>query len=289
MLTLYATSLVVALLLIPGLLFRSCFSFFLPLRKFQRTRTDELTFAAKVSFVPLAAVVLVAWTNHFPVRFPVPAHVGDDGLRPALYTVLKSAFDEGTYKGEPNFKMFAQASRQAWTAVGNVLVCYYLLLAIEAGLLGWLSSNYGKFRRNGALDLLMRKALLPGLSEWHVLLTTFGSPKSPERVAVADVLTTDDHLYHGRVENYYLNKDGDLTGVLLADVFRFNRKGYEEDLKKGPISNRQPYWKWIPGKNVYVFAGRITNLNVNYELRIATRIKRELKLDPTAQLEIETT
>jgi hypothetical protein len=286
-LTFYATGLIVAVLLIPGLIFRACFSFFLPLRKFQRTRTEELAFAAKVCFAPLAAALLLAWTTRFPVRGPVPAHVGGDGLRPALYTVLRSAFDETAYKGEPTFRMFAQASRQAWTAVGNLLLCYYALLALEAGLLGWLSSNFGNFRqmRTGRL---VGNWLLPGISEWHVLLTTFGSPNNPPRVAVADVLTTDDHLYHGRVENYYLGKDGNLTGILLADVFRFDRVGYKQGLEKGPVANRQPYWKFIPGKNVYIFADRITNLNVNYELEIAIRIKRELGLDPTLHLEIQT-
>jgi hypothetical protein len=287
--TLYATGLIVALLLVPGLIFRSCFSFFLPLRKFQRTRTEELAFAVKVCFVPLAVATLLAWSSHFPVRGPLPPHVGGDGLRPALFTVLWSAFDDAPYKGEPTFRAFAQASRQTWIAVANWLLCYYALLAIEAGLLGWLSSNFGDFRRSRAMDLLMRKALLPGISEWHVLLTTFGSPKEPPRVAVADVLTTDDHLYHGRVENYYLNKDGDLTGILLADVFRFNRAGYARDLENGPVANRQPYWKFIPGKNVYIFADKITNLNVNYELEAAIRIKRELGLDPTLQLAIQST
>jgi hypothetical protein len=286
--TLYATTLIVALLVIPGLIFRSCFSFFLPLRKFQRSRAEELTFAAKVAFVPLAAAVIVAWTTHFPNRFPVSAHVSPDGLRPAVYTVLRSAFDDGVYKGEPTFRMFAQASRQTWTAIGNLLLCYYVLLGIEASLLGWLSSNFGEFRQK-RIGHVVEKVLLPGISEWHVLLTTFGSPKNPPRVAVADVLTTDDHLYHGRVENYYLNKDGDLTGILLADVLRFDRRGYMRDLEKGPVANRQPYWKFIPGKNVYVFTDRMTNLNVNYELEAAIRIKRELGLDPTLQLEIQTT
>ena len=133
----------------------------------------------------------------------------------------------------------------------------------------------------------MDKALLPRISEWHVLLTNFASPKHPARIVVADVLTTDDHLYHGRVENYYLDQDAKLTGILLAEVFRFDRQGYLRASQKGPVTDRQPFWKRIPGKNVYVFADRITNLNLNYEFEVAFRVKNELRLDPTMTLEVD--
>ena len=56
---------------------------------------------------------------------------------------------------------------------------------------------------------------------------------------------------------------------------------------KGPVTDRQPFWKRIPGKNVYVFADRITNLNLNYEFEVAFRVKNELRLDPTMTLEVD--
>jgi hypothetical protein len=56
MLTLYITGLVVAIFLVPGIVFRGFFSLFLPLRRFQRTRTEEIAFAVKVCAVPFAIV-----------------------------------------------------------------------------------------------------------------------------------------------------------------------------------------------------------------------------------------
>jgi len=286
MIALYTTGLIIALLLVPGVIFRGCFSIFLPLRKFQRTRTEELLFAAKVSLAPFVLTVVLASLAFFPLRFPIAVRSGA-GLNSALRTVLRSAIDEKSVQTDAQFNAFVDAHRQVLTVSANLLLWYYAFLALEAALLGWFSSNYGEFRQNNTMGRLMDKTLLPRISEWHVLLTTFASPKRPARVAVADVLTTDDHLYHGRVENYYLDQEAKLTGVLLADVFRFDRQGYLRALQDGEVRDRQPFWKRIPGKNVYVFADRITNLNLNYEFEVAFRVKNELGIDPTMTLEID--
>jgi hypothetical protein len=285
MITLYTTALIIAILFVPGVIFRGLFSIFLPLRKFQRTRTEEFLFAAKVSLAPFTLTVLLALFLLFPVRFPIPLRDGSSVVAAAWETVVHSTVDENF--AHAHFDAFLSANRQILIVTANLLLWYYAFLALEAALLGWFSSNYGTFRQNKTLHWLMDKTLLPRISEWHVLLTTFASPKHPGRVAVADVLTTDDHLYHGRVENYYLDKDAKLTGILLADVFRFDRQGYLRAAQQGEIQDRQPFWKRIPGKNVYVFADRITNINLNYEFEVAFRVKNELGIDPTMTLEIE--
>jgi hypothetical protein len=285
--TLYTTGLIVALFLVPGFIFRSCFAFFLPLRKFQRTRIEEVTFAAKVSALPLAATLLLAWITAFPLRFPIRVQAPDGSLRPALQLVVRSALDAKTVQTDAGFAAYMGAAGAVFAASGNLLLCFYFLLGTEACILGRFSSRFGDYRQRRGYGWLMEKILLPGISEWHVLLTTFASPRSPARLAVADILTTDDHLYHGQVENYYLDGDGKLTGILLAKALRFDRQGYLRALQAGPVKSRAPYWKQIPGKNVYVFAERITNLNLNYEFEVAFRLKNDFGLDPTLQLEIE--
>lgn len=287
MLTLYITGLIVAIFLIPGIVFRGFFSLFLPLRRFQRTRTEEIAFAVKVCAVPFAIVMTLAWFTDLAHRFPIRTGIDSASLASAAYVVVRAAVDDTFVRGDSGFAAYLHASTIVLTFAANLLLLYYLLLALEACLLGWFGRQFGDPLYRERFRWIVEKVLLPGISEWYVLLTTFTSRKDAPRVVVADVLTTDDHLYHGQVENYYLDKDGNLSGVLLSNAFRFDRQGYVRSLQKGPVANRQPFWKRIPGKNVYVFADRITNLNLNHELLAAIRIKNQLRLDPTLQLEIE--
>ena len=287
MLTLYVTGLIVALFLIPGVIFRGFFSLFLPLRKFQRTRLEEIAFAVKVSVVPLATVIGVVWLTDLAFHFPISTGTDRGSLLPGISLVLRAAVDDTFVHSDAGFATYMHASRQVLSWAGNVLLGYYLLLAVEGCLLGLIGRQFGDPHYRRRYRWIVEKVLLPGISEWYVLLTAFASRRDAPRVVVADVLTTDDHLYHGQVENYYLDKDGNLSGILLSDAFRFDRQGYLRSLQKAPVANRQPFWKRIPGKNVYVFADRITNLNINHEQVAAIRIKNQLGLDPTLQLELK--
>jgi hypothetical protein len=287
MLTLYITGLIVCVFLIPGIVFRGFFSLFLPLRRFQRTRIEEIAFAVKVCAVPFVIVALLAWFTNLAYRLPIHTGIDSASLASAAYVVLRAAVDDTFVRGDSAFAAYLHMSREVLSFAVNLLLAYYAFLALEACLLGWFGSKFGDPRYRERFRWIVERVLLPGISEWYVLLTTFTSRKDSPRVVVADVLTTDDHLYHGQVENYYLDKDGALSGILLSNTFRFDRQGYVRSLQQGPVANRQPFWKRIPGKNVYVFADRITNININQELLAAVRIKNELRLDPTLQLEIE--
>src|SRR2546423_13245363 len=95
MITLYTTGLIIAVLLVPGVIFLGFFSIFLPLRKFQRTRTEEFLFAAKVSSAPFALTVILAALVLFPLRFPVSVErPGGPDLTPAWRTGLHSTLEE---------------------------------------------------------------------------------------------------------------------------------------------------------------------------------------------------
>src|SRR5438270_10474576 len=111
MITLYTTGLIIALLLVPGVIFRGFFSIFLPLRKFQRTRTEELLFAAKVSIVPFILTAVLAFLASFTLHVPIAPRSGAD-LKSAFRTVLRSAIDEKAVQTDAQFSAFLDAHRQ---------------------------------------------------------------------------------------------------------------------------------------------------------------------------------
>ena len=115
-------------------------------------------------------------------------------------------------------------------------------------------------------DGFTRKFILPNLSEWHVLLTGFNWPKGV--LVVADVLQTDDHLYRGRVEDYFVDSDGRLSGILLRNVDRFDlhayRRAQDSSREFSALITSENYWKSIPSKNFYIGQSAIMNLNIRF-------------------------
>lgn len=80
-----------------------------------------------------------------------------------------------------------------------------------------------------------------------------------------DVLTTADVLYKGHVLNFFLDKEGELSGIFLEYPRRFDRLGFIGDREKGVAkSDTDSYWKNIPGNNLYIPNEKIVNLNVRY-------------------------
>jgi len=78
-------------------------------------------------------------------------------------------------------------------------------------------------------------------------------------------MTTDDHLYAGKVEDYFLKADGELSGLLLKDFRRFRHGELEEDRKAGLGPDPKKYRRDIPGANFYLPADKIATLNIRYE------------------------
>jgi len=108
-------------------------------------------------------------------------------------------------------------------------------------------------------------------------LTKFGSPEPTPRIEL-DILTSDGVLYQGRLATHFLSHDGDLTGIVLNDAFRFDRDEYR-DHKKADLDNavKQPpvtvkftkepaeYWREIPGAIAfYIPKDKISNINVRH-------------------------
>lgn len=262
MLALVASAALIAYLLVPGFLFKFIFSWFIPLEKFRRNRTEELTFGAFTTLLPLTVTFLlvlnVARFGNHPYTFPdSSALVSSD-----YQTATASIYSENYFSAHQR-DFWDSSARIAWRQT-RALTWLYLFTAIEAFLFGWLGKNFGRFRRFRVYAILAERLLIPNISGWYVLLTSFMWPRKPERKVIADLLTSDDHLYRGHVVGYEVNEEGDLRGILLNEALRFDRPTYLKDKDSKPSPRKEAYWRQIPGKNLFVFADKITTMNLSY-------------------------
>jgi hypothetical protein len=167
-------------------------------------------------------------------------------------------------------RVYWAATNQVIRRQARFLFWYYILVLLEAWVCAWLTCNYGKWC--GSLTGVRKtmylwtatKLLLPAISEWHVLLTPFLYPPEPPREVWVDVLTTVDVLYKGRVLDFFLDKEGELSGIFLQYPRRFDRLAFISDHKQGTAKDNDSYWKDIPSNNLYIPKDKIANLNVRY-------------------------
>jgi hypothetical protein len=279
MLALIASGALVAYVLIPGALYRSLFSLFIPPRSFQRTRADEIRFAVMAGFIPLVLALLLAfeinWSSQHPFSFPndtVPQRRAD------YRTVFGDAYSEDAFKRDP--AQFWHALNHVLRRQARILFWYYLALASEAIFLGAFCLNLWWFFKESNKDLkwwkyLTRRcrrwiadhALVPQMSEWYLLLSTAAFPPDFPRRVQLDILLTDDRLYRGTVApgSYFLDKDGSLFGLMLTNASRFERRRYLSDEAAGAAPEPKHYWKPIPGAKLYVPFDKVSSVNFRYE------------------------
>jgi hypothetical protein len=269
MIGLLATFIVVAYLLVPSGLFRSFYSLFLPrIIKFQRTRAQEFTFAVLASILPFFLSLALVWTvANWPFGVNQSSYAD---RREAYRTVVGFAMSDKLLREQGQNRIFWAATNQVIRRQARFLVWYYLLVLLEAWICAWLTRNYGRWR-NSLTGVRRRlylwtanKILLPAISEWHVLLTPFSYPPEPHRQVWVDVLTTIDMLYKGHVADYFLDKEGELSGIFLEYPLRFDRVGLISDKEKDKAKDTDSYWKKIPSNNLYIPNDKIANLNVRY-------------------------
>ena len=262
MIALIASAGLVFYLLVPGILFKGLFSLFIPLDKFHRTRSEELTFGAFASLLPLAltflAVLSAGWFGNHPFFFPDSAGQATSDYQAAFSSIYSETF-------------FSQHQQEFWGAASRIahrqariLVWLYFFTASEALLFGWLGKNFGRFHKFKPYEFAANKFLLPNISPWYFLLTPFMWAPEPERKVTADLLTSDDHLYRGQVVGHDVDTDGNLRGLLISGALRFNRHSYLQDKDSGKAADPNDYWKRIPGKNLFIFADKLSTLNLSY-------------------------
>lgn len=291
MLALIASGVVIAYLLIPGALYRILFSLFIPPKNFQRTRADDVRFAILAGVVPLGLAIFlvfeVGWTAHHPFPFP-----GDSlAQRQADYrSMFGGAYSEKLFDIDPS--RFWHSLNHVLRRQARILSWYYLILVLEAIGLGSCSRKLWWFTRDSNMgasvwNRLVRwcshtfadQVLVPQISEWYLLLSTAAfAPDGARRVQV-DVLLDNDMLCRGTVANgsYFLSSNGGLSGVMLTDASRFERRRYLNDEATGMGPKPDNYWRVIPGARLYIPFNRVLNFNVRYEPTVPDFLKRRIQ------------
>src|ERR1017187_1027896 len=121
----FATYFVVAFLLIPSGLFRSCYSLFLPsIIKFQRTRFEEFTFAILAAILPFSLALALSWTICVQ-PFGVPGKSSTE-RRQAYRTVIAVAINDKALEEVGQGSAYWSAANQVIRRQARLLFWYYL-------------------------------------------------------------------------------------------------------------------------------------------------------------------
>jgi len=145
MIGLFATYFVVAFLLIPSGLFRSCYALVLPsIIKFQRTRFEEFTFAILAAILPFSLALVLSWTicvQPFGV-----AGKSSTERKQAYQTFIAAALNDKNLEGVEKQSAYWSAANQVIRRQARLLFWYYLLVLLEAYAYARLSAKYGLWR-----------------------------------------------------------------------------------------------------------------------------------------------
>lgn len=238
MLALIATAVLSVYVLLPGALYRVTYSSFIPLRNFQRTRTDEIVYAARVGIGPLLLALVLRfgapWTSAHP--FPVQQQNGVCQRAMNDYRwVFGAAYSEKLFDDNPT--CFWQALNRVGRRQARFLTWFYVLLVGEAVCFGWASQKLWWFSRGHVRTWFADNVLVPQISEWYLLLTPAYFAGYDSLRPRLDLLTSEN-LYRGTLESYLADAGGNLTALMLTDARRFERQRYQEDKEAGylPLS-----------------------------------------------------
>lgn len=270
MLALVAGFVLVAYLLAPGAIYRLAFSFFIPSKRFQRNRTEEVVFSVLAVSIPfLACWILLC---HTPVgRLP---HFSAEPGKTESYRQVFASLLSDTHP-EPTL---LDAYRRVLREQIRFIVYLWIFCAGEGLIGGTIVAGYGNYPDSSLRKRFCDIFLLRHVSEWQVLFTVMTLPKAEvKKVVEVDVLSSDT-LYKGRLVNWFTDKDGNLAGIFLEDASRFRRDDYLQDKASQTPKSREDYWRPIPGAKLYIAASSITNYNIRY-------VARQMPVEKLANLE----
>lgn len=261
MLAVVCSVLLTLYLIVPEAIFRTIFSYFIPEKHFVLTRTEKAYRAVLVTILPLGLALLASWyapvTQHFP--FPVEKNTVQD--RRGDYTlVLNALYSEHEFEKSP--PEFWHAATRCIRRQARLIVWYLLLVGLEAWGAGFLVLKYAKYKKKSLYKWFSNNVLFPFISEWYPLLTPQIHLLPGTRVQ-ADLLCTNDTLYQGFVAEHFV-QDGKLTGIILDEPKRFERKLYLKEREGGKSPDKKLFWIPIPSEHMYFFSDKIVNINLTY-------------------------
>lgn len=272
MIALVVSAILAAYLLVPYGFFRFVLGRFVPLRLFQERKTEDITRAVVTLAVVYGIALWAVWSwpgcKAHPFNFP-----DSERLRASDYeTVAGGLYSDAIFK-EHEHEFWSSLIRSL-DRQGRFLCWYYALVFCLALACGLGIKYYGKLRRKRIFRWTADLYLLPHISQWYVLLTPFTFADKRTKVKV-DILMTDNTLYRGNVADHFVDKDGNLSGLFLADPQRFDRRAYlrEQDAWHSTRS-LSTFWRPIHSASanakLYLVADKIVNLNLNYEPPLET-------------------
>jgi len=258
---LFASALLFLYLFLPYIWFRANFGFYVPLRNFARTQVEEIFQSVAVALLPLALTWLLVW--FVPPFQGWPWNVsGSWGERRQDYkNVVVALSIEKEYEKSP--KIFWDGLTRSSRRQLHFLFWYYIFIAAEGNLFGIAAIRYPRKDRKWFYSFFAKRFLFNSISEWYFLLSPTSYPG--KGVVRADVLSDGGVLYQGTVADYSLAREGSLNGLVLAGSRRYEKELHRLDREKGVEKDREEYWRDIPGTKLYLFSGKIQNLNLRRE------------------------
>jgi len=247
-------------LIVPEAIFRTIFGYFVPEKHFVLTRTEKAYRAVLVTIAPLGLALWASWYVPVAQDFPFSVEKNTIENRRADYTmVLNALYSEHEF--EKSVPEFWHAATRCIRRQARLIVWYLLLVGLEALGAGLLVLKYAEYKRMTLYKWFSNKILFPFISEWYPLL----SPQTllPGTRVQADLLCTNDTLYQGFVAEHFV-QDGKLTGILLDEPKRFERKAYLKEKEEGKSPDKKLFWIPIPSEHMYFFSDKIVNMNLTY-------------------------
>jgi hypothetical protein len=266
MIALIASALLGLYIFVPYIVFHRLSSLFIRLKKFQRTKTEEIVAGIIVAGLPFIATSIL-FSAGLIGGCCVPLALADShDQKVADYHVVFDAAYSDHY--------FSDHEQAVWDALARVcrreadfLAWNYFFLLLETAGFIVLVHYYWCFKWNSFYRWFASHVLLPAVSEWHILLTDFNFPPNENRRVKADVMSKDDILYRGDIAEYFLDSGGELSGLLLKNPERFQYEKLKEERKTGIAKDTEEYWKTIPGGgNFYLPSSNVASINIRYAL-----------------------
>lgn len=254
---LVAGFLLIGYLLAPGVIYRLAFSFFIPSKRFQRNRTEEIVFSILVTLAPF----LLTWILiHTP--FGQIGHLSIGVSKKAAYHLIVKSLLPGPDLEKTSL---ADAYLRGFLEQTRFVGLLWLLCGLEGWLMGRMVSSYGDYPDDSRRKRFCEKFLLTYVSEWEILFTSLALPgKDSDVVIEVDALSTMDVLYRGKLDDWFLDSDGKLEGIFLKDAFRFRKEDLARDRARDIYKPGDAYWRQIPGAKLYLVASTLANYNIRY-------------------------
>src|ERR1035441_2524659 len=234
MIALIASALLGLYVFLPVFIFDKAAEPFVRLKRHERSKTEEIVVGILVAGIPFIFALFLSHHCHFFGHYPLPMADSVAVLKIDDYkTVFNSLYSEHYF--ENHIDQFWVSFGRAFQHQLRFFVWNYFFLFIEIASVSLVTWQFGRFYKWRIFRETVGRFLLKRVSEWGPLFSSFVFHPADKRHVEVDLMTSDNHLYRGTIENHFLGKDGELRGLLLKDAKRFRYSHLEADRAAGKI------------------------------------------------------